>query len=89
VTANEHVTEDALCRWIIRTLARLVRIDASRLGPETNFAELGLSSLAAVTLAADLSDAFGIDVDALVTWDHPTIGGVARAIVSGAAASSG
>jgi acyl carrier protein len=83
------MTEDALCRWIIRTLARLVRVDASRLGPETAFAELGLSSLAAVTLTTDLSDAFGIDVDALVTWDYPTIGEVARAIASGAAISSG
>jgi acyl carrier protein len=89
VTANELLTEEVLCRWIIRNLARLARIDAARLGPETAFAELGLSSLAAVTLATDLSDAFGIDVDALVTWDYPTIGQVARAIVSGDGLSGG
>jgi acyl carrier protein len=81
--AKEPATEAALCDWMIRTLARQARVDASTLGPETAFEEVGLSSLAAVSLAADLSEHFGIEVDALVTWDYPTIGEVARAIATG------
>lgn len=79
------VTEQSLCDWMIGALGRIVRVDAATLGPATAFEDLGLSSLAAVTLATDLSDAFGIEVDALVTWDYPTIGEVAEAIASGRA----
>jgi acyl carrier protein len=68
---------------MIRTIASLVRVDPASLGPTTAFEDLGLSSLAAVTMTSELSDHFDIDVDALVTWDHPTIGEVARAICSG------
>ena len=81
----ESVTEESLCNWMIETIARQVRVDAASLGPASAFEDLGLSSLAAVTLATELSDAFGIDVDALVTWDYPTIGEVAKAIASGQA----
>jgi acyl carrier protein len=81
------ITEKALCDWMIQAVGRLARVDAATLGPATAFEDLGLSSLAAVTLASDLSDAFAIEVDALVTWDYPTIGEVAEAIASGRAGS--
>jgi acyl carrier protein len=81
----ETVTEESLCNWMIDAVGRLARVDAASLGPATAFDDLGLSSLAAVTLVTDLSDAFGIEVDALVTWDYPTIGEVAKAIASGRA----
>ena len=57
--------------------------------PATAFEDLGLSSMVAVTLATDLSEAFGIEVDALITWDYPTIGAAARAISEGEAGSLG
>jgi acyl carrier protein len=82
--AEETPSEETLCRWIIRAVARMARVDVSALRPTTAFEDLGLSSLAGVTLAAELSDHFGIEVDALVTWDYPTIGEVAQALASGA-----
>ncbi len=78
--AKEAPTEDTLIRWIIAQVAKLARLDVASLGPATAFEDVGLSSLAGVTLAAELSSHFGIDVDALITWDYPTIGEVARAI---------
>jgi acyl carrier protein len=86
---REPLNEETLCRWIIRAVARLARVDASTVGPATAFEDLGLSSLAGVTLAAEMSDAFGIEVDALVTWDYPTIGDVARFLSSAAPALAG
>jgi acyl carrier protein len=85
MTQAESITEESLCKWMISAIGRLTPVDASSIGPSTSFEDLGLSSLAAVTLATDLSDAFGIEIDALVTWDYPTIGEVAKAIVSGRA----
>ena len=83
MTTKAVPTEEALCRWMIDAVSRIARVDAATVGPATSFEDLGLSSLAAVTLTTDLSDAFGIEVDALITWDYPTIGEVARAISDG------
>jgi acyl carrier protein len=81
--SKKTISEQLLCTWMIDAVARLARVDPTSLGPATAFEDLGLSSLAAVTLTAELSDAFGVEVDALVTWDYPTIGEVARAISAG------
>jgi acyl carrier protein len=82
-------TEESLCQWMIVAVARLARIDVRSVGPATAFEDLGLSSMVAVTLATDLSEAFGIEVDALITWDYPTIGAAARAISEGEAGCLG
>jgi acyl carrier protein len=80
MSERQPVSEDALCRWMIEAIARLIHVEPSSLGPASAFEDLGLTSLAAVRLAAEISDAFGIEVDALVTWDYATIGEVAQAI---------
>lgn len=86
MTTEEAPTEQAIRAWIIGAVAQIARVDAASLGPETAFEDLGVSSLAALTLATELSDRFGVDVDPLVAWDYPTIGEVARAIFSRLAA---
>ena len=78
--SDSTITEESLCRWLIDAVARYVRIRASLLQPNTSFQEVGLSSIAAVSLSAEMSDEFGIEVDPMVTWEHPTIGEVARVI---------
>ena len=85
---SESATEQALCRWMVDAVARLARMEPAAIGPATAFDEIGLSSLAAVSLATELSDAFGIDVDPMVTWDHPTIGEVAHEIAQRIAGAS-
>jgi acyl carrier protein len=80
---KQPLTEEALCTWMIGAVARLARVEVAQVRDSTSFEDLGLSSLAAVTLAAQLGDAFGVDVDPLVTWDYPTIGEVARAVSGG------
>lgn len=86
MTDERTITEDALCTWMIEAIAGLLHVEPSCLGPTSAFEEMGLTSLAAVRLAADLSDAFDIEVDALITWDYATIGEVARAICEHATA---
>lgn len=85
MTDRLPLTEDALCTWMIDTIAGLLRIDPSSVSASSAFEDLGLTSLAAVRLAAELSDAFGVEVDALIAWDYATIGEVARAISRGRA----
>jgi acyl carrier protein len=79
---DHDLSESSLTAWLGTTVARLARIDPSLVGPTSAFDDLGLSSLAAVTLTAELSQAFGIEVDPTITWDYPTIGEVARALAA-------
>jgi|HubBroStandDraft_6_1064221.scaffolds.fasta_scaffold3063628_1 acyl carrier protein len=79
------ITEESICLWLIQAVARYVRVSASIVKPSTAFEEVGLGSMAAVTLSAEMSDALGIEVDPLLTWEHPTIGEAARAIAQGIA----
>jgi acyl carrier protein len=72
--------EEAVCRWIIDAVARYARVSAATLNAGTAFEDTGLSSLAAVMLSGELSDALGVDIDPMITWDHRTIGEAARAI---------
>jgi acyl carrier protein len=85
--SDRPVTEESICSWLIEAVARYVRVEASAVTPNTAFEEVGLSSLAAVTLSAEMADFFEIEVDPLVTWEHPTIaetaGAVARSAVTG------
>ncbi len=37
----------------------------------------GLTSVIAVGLSAELEDWLGIDVDATIVWDYPTVAGLA------------
>jgi acyl carrier protein len=77
------MSEEAICQWLVHAVARYVRVDVAKVRPSMTFEEIGLSSLAAVTLSAELSDAFGVDVDPLLTWEYPTIAEAARAIAQG------
>lgn len=42
--------------------------------------ELGLGSVHGVTLTVDAERAFGVDIDPMLAWEHPTIDTLARAI---------
>jgi acyl carrier protein len=80
--------EEAVCRWLIEAVARYARVNATTLSPRTAFQDAGLSSMAAVMLSGELSDLLGVDIDPLITWDHPTIGEAAQAICHGLASGS-
>jgi acyl carrier protein len=85
MTRSTRIDEAVLCNWLIGAVARYARVSESTVSAGTAFQEAGLSSLAAVMLSGELSDAFGIEVDPMLTWDYPTIGEVARAIAQGRA----
>jgi acyl carrier protein len=78
--SSSPITEESICSWLIETIASVARVEASTLKAESAFVDLGLSSLAAVALTTRMSDIFGVDVDPMLTWDHPTIGEAARAL---------
>jgi acyl carrier protein len=80
MASEKAISEESIRQWLVEAVARYVRVDVTRVRPTMAFEDIGLSSLAAVSLSAELSDAFGIDVDPLLTWEYPTIAEAARAI---------
>jgi acyl carrier protein len=63
--------------WLITRVAELAGEPADAIDPDRPMQAYGLTSIMAVTIAADLEDLLGIAVDATVTWDYPTIGELA------------
>jgi acyl carrier protein len=72
--------EERICHWLVEAVARHCEVAASAVNASTAFVDVGLSSMAAVMLSLEVSEALGVDVDPMLTWDHPTIGEAARAI---------
>lgn len=66
--------------WITSRVLSYGEIDEAKVGPEVPLIELGLDSVFALTLCGDIEDAYGIEVDPTIAWDHPTIAALATEI---------
>ena len=67
-----------LRQWLIQHLADYLAIPAAAVDPAATLRSYGLDSLYALTLGADIEDAFGLLVEPTLTWDHPTIEAIAN-----------
>jgi len=63
---------DALERWLVQRIAQIVEAPDEIVDGTLTFAELGLSSIDAVDLAAEAGRNFELAVDPLAIWDYPT-----------------
>ena len=59
--------------WLVKAIAKSLRIDEAKIDPARPFAEYGIDSVAAVELSGDLEDWLGKKVAPTVVWDYPTI----------------
>ncbi|ABC34369.1 acyl carrier protein [Burkholderia thailandensis] len=70
-------TADAIERWLIGRIAAATGCAAAAIDPDKAMEAYGLTSVIAVGLSAELEDWLGIDVDATIVWDYPTVAGLA------------
>ena len=68
---------------IAQAVAGVLRIPVSLVGDEALFSSLGLDSLAAAELTADLEDALGIEVPLAAVHEYPTVSSLARFLAGG------
>lgn len=61
-------------------VAEYAEREPSSFDRDTPLVDLGLDSVYALVLCGDLEDAYGIEVEPTIVWDHPTIGQLAQAI---------
>lgn len=68
--------------WLVRAIAKSLRIDDKQIDPQRPFAEFGIDSVAAVELSGDLEAWLGKPVAATVVWDYPTVAQLAAHLAS-------
>jgi acyl-CoA synthetase (AMP-forming)/AMP-acid ligase II/alkylation response protein AidB-like acyl-CoA dehydrogenase/acyl carrier protein len=66
---NQHDVQSFLGRWIAKRCGRPVEA----IGPDMEFAALGLGSVDSFELSADLSRRYELDLDPTVFWNYPNI----------------
>lgn len=59
--------------WLLAWLVNRDYYEDSRINEQTPFAEIGLSSIDAVELSVELSQAVGINLDSTIAWHYPNI----------------
>lgn len=64
-------------QWLVTRIAESLQLDPMELDPREPFASFGMSSVAAVSLSADLEDWLEIRLEPTLTWDYPTIDSLA------------
>jgi len=67
--------------WISERIAEYGSINPASFDTSTRLADLGFSSVYALTLCGDIEDQFDIEVEPTIVWDHPTIHELAEAVL--------
>ncbi|GAB3175725.1 acyl carrier protein [Myceligenerans halotolerans] len=73
-------TTQDLEAWLTEQVVGFGTAAVDQVTPTTPLAELGLDSVYALALCGEIEDAYGIEVDATIAWDHPTIQALAVAL---------
>ena len=72
--------------WLVQTLAKDLGFEVEEIDTTRPFAEYGLDSIAAVTMAGDLEDWLGLELPPTLLWDYPEIETLAQYLAEGIAA---
>ncbi|MEU7041075.1 acyl carrier protein [Streptomyces varsoviensis] len=70
--ADGRSTED-LRAWLTQCVALHVQLTPEQIKPDVPLTDYGLDSIYALTVASEIEDHLGIDLDPTVMWNHPTI----------------
>jgi len=70
--------EEAIRRWLVDELARVLHLPPGTIDPNAPLARYGVDSLKAVSLTGELEDWLGRPISPTAAWDFPTVAGLAR-----------
>ncbi|WP_345943759.1 phosphopantetheine-binding protein, partial [Streptomyces sp. SID3212] len=72
-TVNPAPQRDAVIAVVMDTLCGHLYLDRNEIDPQLTFSEMGVDSLGAVEIVRDLNQHFGLDLDSVAVYDHPTL----------------
>jgi len=77
---RQDISTVAIETWIRTRLAEAMGVAPGEIARDQGLADVGLDSLAAARLAAQVAEAFGKSLDPSELYDHPTVAALARHI---------
>ena len=80
-----QLTTTEIEQWLVSRVVTYGKVAPESFPVDTPLAELGLDSVYALTLCGDIEDAYDLEVDPTIVWDHPTIRELADGIAQRAA----
>ncbi|MCP4661731.1 MAG: acyltransferase domain-containing protein [bacterium] len=76
-------TNEALRAWLVSWLGSRLNLDPNDLDGRETFSRLGLESVQAASLVADLAVELGRPLSPVLVWEHPTIEALASHLTDG------
>lgn len=66
-------TEDDVQAWVASRIVAYGKRPDLAFTVDTEFTEIGIDSVYALTLCGDIEDQYGLELDPEIMWDYPTI----------------
>ncbi|MCX4883661.1 MULTISPECIES: acyl carrier protein [unclassified Streptomyces] len=75
--STRTMTRRQVRSWLVGRVAEHLKVAPETVSPQAVFSELGLSSVQAVELTAELEDFSGLKIPPTMVYEYPTIDDVA------------
>jgi acyl carrier protein len=76
------VSADEIRQWLVKRVAEHLEVPPEEINVQRPFAEFGLDSRTAVTMAGELETFVNREVSPTLVWDYPTIEAVVEHLSS-------
>ncbi len=76
------LTQRQVKDWLIERIVQILRVNPEDVSSRAVFSELGMSSLQAVELAAELENWSGREIPATIVYEYPTIEDASTYVIS-------
>jgi acyl carrier protein len=73
LSVNTTPSANVIQQWLLANLSKSLNIGPADIDVREPFASYGLSSVASVSLTADLEDWLQLELSPTLAWDHPSI----------------
>lgn len=71
-------TREDIQRWLVEYLSTKLEVDVEKIDTTLMFDRYGLDSITMTSLAAELGERIGRELDPSLAYDHPTIDALAE-----------
>ena len=75
---HQELTRTQIEEWLVSYLAETLEIDKNEVDIKVPFTRYGLDSSSAVVMTGDLETFLGLEIEATVPYDYPTIEALAQ-----------
>jgi len=75
---EKHLEPATVLSWLTLKFADWLEVPAAELDPRQPISSYGLDSISAVTLAVQLEEELGIELDTAVLWERPALESLAE-----------